>query len=123
MNTPAAPLCTLAISMIKNEADIIEASIRHNLAYVDLMVVIDNASTDGTREILEAMRQEGLPLLIMDDPVFGHFQSEKVTQAYRMVAPVFNPDLVYLLDADEFLRAPSRAALERARLRLPVLPR
>ncbi|HJV70836.1 glycosyltransferase family 2 protein [Ideonella sp.] len=102
----------LAIAMVKNEADIIEASIRHNLGFVDLMVVIDNDSSDGTRQILEALRQEGLPLLIIDDPVFGHFQSEKITRAYRMVAPVFNPDIVYLLDADEFLRAPSRAALE-----------
>lgn len=104
----------LAISMVKNEADIIEASVRHNLQFVDLMVVIDNASTDGTREILEALRAEGLRLLIIDDPVFGHFQSEKVTAAYRRVAPVFQPELVYLLDADEFIRAPGREALEQA---------
>jgi hypothetical protein len=121
MQTQAQPsLSALAIAMVKNEADIIEASIRHNLAYVDMMVVIDNASTDGTLAILEALRREGLPLLIVSDPVFGHFQSEKVTQAYRMVAPVFNPDLVYLLDADEFVRAPSRAALEASLARLPL---
>lgn len=110
----------LAIAMVKNEADIIEASIRHNLAFVDLMVVIDNDSSDGTRQILQALRQEGLPLLIIDDPVFGHFQSEKVTQTYRMVAPVFGPDIVYLLDADEFLRAPDRATLEAALATLPA---
>jgi hypothetical protein len=108
----------MALAMVKNEADIIEASIRHNLAFVDLMVVIDNASTDGTREILEALRAEGLPLVILDDPVFGHFQGEKVTHAYRMTAPVFTPDLVYLLDADEFLRAPSRESLQQALGRL-----
>lgn len=109
----AAPMQALAISMVKNEADIIEASVRHNLHFVDLMVVIDNRSTDGTREILQALRREGLPLVLLDDPVFGHFQSEKVTQTYRMVAPVFNPELVYLLDADEFIRAPGRPELER----------
>ena len=115
-----ALLSALAIAMVKNEADIIEASVRHNLAYVDMMVVIDNASTDGTRAILEALRREGLPLLIISDPVFGHFQSEKVTRAYRMVVPVFNPELVYLLDADEFVRAPSRAALDASLARLPL---
>ncbi|MEP6502510.1 MAG: glycosyltransferase family 2 protein [Betaproteobacteria bacterium] len=120
-SAPAQPLLSaLAIAMVKNEADIIEASIRHNLAFVDMMVVIDNASTDGTLAILEALRREGLPLLIIGDPVFGHFQSEKVTQAYRMVAPVFNPELVYLLDADEFVRAPSRAALNASLARLPL---
>jgi len=105
-------MSALAIAMVKNEADIIEAFVRHNLHFVDLLVVIDNQSTDGTREILQALRREGLPLLVVDDPVFGHFQSEKVTLVYRKVAPVFQPELVYLLDADEFLRAPSRGALE-----------
>ncbi len=108
-----APMSALAIAMVKNEADIIEASVRHNLHFVDLYVVIDNASTDGTREILEALRAEGLPLLIVSDPVFGHFQSEKVSETYRRVAPVFQPDLVYLLDADEFIRAPDRPVLEQ----------
>lgn len=108
----------LAIAMVKNEADIVEAFVRHNLAFVDLMVVIDNDSTDGTRQILQALQREGLPLLVFDDPIFGYFQSEKVTHVYRKVAPIFQPELVYLLDADEFLHAPSRAALERGLARL-----
>jgi len=107
------PMNALAIAMVKNEADIVEAMVRHNLHYVDLMVVIDNASTDGTREILQALRAEGLPVLIFDDPVFGFFQSEKVSETYRRVVPVFQPELVYLLDADEFIRAPGRQALEQ----------
>lgn len=110
----------MAIAMVKNEADIIEAMVRHNLAFVDLMVVIDNASSDGTRDILRALQREGLPLLIVDDPVFGYFQSEKMTQVYRQVAPIFEPELVYLLDADEFLLASSRTALECALAPLPL---
>lgn len=104
----------IAICMVKNEADIIEASIRHNLHYVDLVAVIDNGSTDGTRGILEALRSEGLPILIFDDPIFGHFQSEKVTEVYRRVVTIYEPELVYLLDADEFIRASGRADLEVA---------
>lgn len=116
----AAPLSALAISMVKNEADVIEACIRHNLHYVDLFVAIDNGSTDGTRQILEALRAEGLPLLIIDDPVFGYYQSEKTTEVYRRVVPVFQPDLVYLLDADEFIRAPNRQALESVLRKVPI---
>jgi hypothetical protein len=116
----AAPMSALAISMVKNEADVIEACIRHNLHHVDLFVVIDNGSTDGTRQILEALCAEGLPVLIVDDPVFGYFQSEKTTEVYRRVVPVFQPELVYLLDADEFIRAPDRLALEAVLRQVPI---
>src|SRR6201997_4094062 len=100
---------TLAIAMIKNEADIVEAFVRHNLELLDLMVVIDNGSTHGNRGLPEALQREGLPLVVFDDPIFGYYQSEKVTHVYRKVVPVFNPELVWFLDADEFIHAPSRA--------------
>lgn len=97
--------------MVKNEADVIEAFVRHNLGFMDMLVIIDNDSADGTREILVQLQREGLPILLFDDPVVAHFQAEIVTAVYRKVVPRFKPRFVFLLDADEFIVASSRAAL------------
>jgi SAM-dependent methyltransferase len=102
---------SLGIAMVKNEADIIEAFVRHNLRFMDVLVIADNDSVDGTREILVQLRQEGLPIVLFDDPIVAHFQAEKVTALYRRVVPEFKPSFVFLLDADEFVVAPSREAL------------
>jgi hypothetical protein len=97
--------------MVKNEADVIEAFVRHNLSFLDQLVVIDNDSADDTREILLALQREGLPITLFHDPVVGYFQAEKMTAIYRKVVPQFKPRFVFLLDADEFIAAPSREAL------------
>jgi len=101
----------LGIAMVKNEADVIEAFVRHNMSLLDALVIIDNDSIDGTREILVQLQQQGLPIILFDDPIVGHFQSEIVTAVYRKVVPNFNPRFVFLLDADEFIVTPSRETL------------
>lgn len=101
----------LGIAMVKNEADIIEAFVRHNLAFMDALVIIDNQSVDGTRETLVELRQQGLPIILFDDPVVAYFQAEKVTAVYRKVVPLFKPRFVFLLDADEFIVALSKDLL------------
>ncbi len=67
----------LGIAMVKNEADVIEAFVRHNLAFMDALVIIDNDSVDGTREILVQLIQEGLPLVLFDDPMVAYFQAKR----------------------------------------------
>jgi hypothetical protein len=43
------------VMMVRNEADIIEASVRHNLSVLDGLVVIDHGSFDATADILVAL--------------------------------------------------------------------
>lgn len=109
----------VGLGLVKNECDVIEQYVRHNLQYLDAFVILDNASTDGTREILDALVGEGLPLRVIDDPVMGYVQAEKMTALLNQVGEEEDPDVVLLLDADEFLLAPSRPALEAAIAALP----
>ncbi|MDV3249384.1 glycosyltransferase family 2 protein [Mycobacterium avium subsp. hominissuis] len=101
----------LGIAMVKNEADVIEAFVRHNLAFMDALAIVDNDSVDDTREILVQLQRRGLPIILLDDPVVGHFQAEIMTAVYRRMVPIFRPRFVFLLDADEFIVASSRKAL------------
>lgn len=52
------------VSMVKNEADIIESFVRHSLTYADELIIADHQSSDGTWEMLQKLRAEGLPLTL-----------------------------------------------------------
>lgn len=91
------------ISRIKNESDIIESFIRYHENIVDGMVVIDNGSTDGTRQILEKLKDEGLPIFLLYDNEAEHVQNQKMTELLNYTVEKFNPDIIVPLDADEFL--------------------
>ena len=54
----------VGLSMVRNESDIIETFIRHNLTLLDELHIIDHNSSDNTREILTHLKQEGLPIHI-----------------------------------------------------------
>jgi hypothetical protein len=107
------------VAMVRDEADIIEAFVRHNLTVVDGLAIVDHGSSDGTTEILAALAAEGLPLRTTLDTSADFRQSAVVTRLARAVFADCDPDYVFLLDADEFLKVPSRARLEA---RLAPLP-
>lgn len=68
-----------AIAMVRDEADVIERTLRHLAGQgVDQILVVDNGSTDGTRDILAALSDE-LPLEVGDDRMVAYEQSAKMT--------------------------------------------
>ena len=69
----------IGVACVKNEEDIIEAFVRHNLVYLDRLLVLDHGSTDDTPSILKALQEEGLDLQILHDDSLGKFQGEKMT--------------------------------------------
>lgn len=114
------PMKLHGLARVKNEADIIEEFVRHNLRYLDGLTVVDNASFDGTLEMLEALRSEGLPLTIRHDPVLPKRQAEAYTRFARESLVECDWDFLFLLDADEFIKSDGREVLENSLRALPV---
>jgi hypothetical protein len=108
------------VAMVRNEADIIEAFARHNLALLDGLAVLDHGSTDGTFELLGALQAEGLPIFRLRTFEPALFKGSFVSALVRECFARTGADFVFALDADEFIRAPSRAALEEALAQVPA---
>ena len=118
--TAAPPLHVVTVSCVRNEADIVETFVRYHCATAGLMVIADHESDDGTRAILEGLRDEGLPLEIhgVAGPAFP--QAEILTGLIRKTALLHDPDWILPLDADEFVRGDlSRIGAARGPVRLP----
>ena len=103
----------VAVSVVKNEADIIEAFVRHTRTWVDWHLVFDHASTDGTREILGELAREGLPLSLFTDDELGNLQQARSHELTRRAWQDHQADWILPLDADEIVVASDRVALER----------
>jgi glycosyltransferase involved in cell wall biosynthesis len=103
------PSGVCAAVLFKDEADIIEYTVRHLLDQVDHVMAVDNGSTDDSRAILEAVggeiKGDRATLDIWDDPEPGYYQADKMTafaaravaEGYRWFVPC---------DADEYWYSP-----------------
>lgn len=96
-------MSTCAIMIVKDEADIIGYTVDHLLEQVDYVLIADNDSTDGTREILQ--ERVGDNLQWVDDPEVGYFQSRKTSELANH-ALLRGFEFVVPCDADEFWYAP-----------------
>ncbi|TQL69402.1 glycosyl transferase family 2 [Nocardioides albertanoniae] len=89
--------------MVRDEVDIVAAMIEHHLDQgVDTLIVTDNASLDGTAEVLERYAATGR-VELHHDPVHQKQQGKVVTEMARRARTHFRADWVLNLDADEFL--------------------
>jgi predicted O-methyltransferase YrrM len=102
----------VTITMVRNEADIVEAFVRYHAAVVDCMVILENGSSDKTPEILARLADEGLPLVLLFDDAPAYQQAEIMTRLLRLALDELAPDVVVPLDADEFLGSTERPVRE-----------
>lgn len=94
-----------SISMVKNEADVIESFVRYNLSILDGMVILNHFSTDNTVVILKKLIAEGLPIILWHAVDVEHNQNKMMTTLMYKTFRKFQPDIIIPLDADEFLAA------------------
>jgi glycosyltransferase involved in cell wall biosynthesis len=106
--------------MVRDEADVIDAMLRHHAAHgIDIFIVTDNGSTDGTLELIEAFAQEH-DLDLRHDPVHRKQQSSVVTRMARDAATTHGADWVINADADEFWMPSGTEGLRQALSQIPA---
>ncbi len=91
------------LAMVKNEADIIESFVRHNLLFADEMYILDNDSTDNTLLILKHLHNEGLPIQLFQSSMQGYQQQVISTSLLNHIKDKTDADVFMFLDADEFI--------------------
>jgi tetratricopeptide (TPR) repeat protein len=110
----------LGITMVKNERSIIEAFVRHNIRFLEKLVVLDNGSIDGTGEILAELAVEFPALMVVQDERFGYTQSDIMTAMLHQYQAAVRADFVIAIDADEFLDVADDTSFYAALSQIPA---
>lgn len=93
-------MAVFAVAVVRDEADIIARTVTQMAEQVDHVVVADNGSTDGTRDILNDLGIE-----VRGDRVRGFYQAHKITRL-ALEASERGADWVVPFDGDEMWYAP-----------------
>lgn len=88
------------VALVRNEADIIEKVVHHQLAQgISPLIIADNGSTDSTLEILKRLATQ-FPIIVLKDNLVAYHQAEKMTYLARLAAKA-GATWIVPFDADE----------------------
>lgn len=103
-------MTVVGVTMVKDEADIIGFTLAHMVNQVDAIVIADNMSSDGTRDIIEdVLRTAEYTLITDDDPAY--YQSRKMSWLAAKAYANHGADWVVPFDADEVWYAPTAGSV------------
>lgn len=108
----------VSVSMIKNEADIIELFVRNNLQYLSEMYIIDHQSNDRTPEILRNLKNEGLPIRIYNYNSYAYDQGALFSTMLNTIRDSGAADYVMFTDSDELIYSPTRETFQNEILQM-----
>lgn len=100
-----------AISMIRNEGDIILATLNHAAELFDRYLIVDVQSTDGTAETIKAFSEIWPNVSLYSFGIQEKYQSAMMN-VLAAEAAAEGADWIFFLDGDEFLNTGGRQALQ-----------
>lgn len=113
-----APIKLALVTMVKNEADIIEHFVRINSLWASHLFVIDDGSIDGTLDTLELLKEEGFNLTILTKKTIDYQQNLLMTNIVRKIAETNLFNYIFPIDADEIIFDPEGLKSELINLEL-----
>lgn len=103
-----------AIVILKNEVDIIQATLVNALQFCDNIYLLDNGSDDGSWELINKMAEQE-PRIKIEGQTFETYKNQLRNRIYNCHHHEFsNDDWWYILDADELLVKDPRTMLDKA---------
>lgn len=101
-----------SITMVKNEAMIIESFVRYHMPLLQKMYIIDNGCTDGTIDILKQLQKEGIQIEIFNESFLEYEQSYVENKYLSRIANLNQDDFLIPLDADEFIASNCKSVVQ-----------
>lgn len=98
-----AKMTIVGVVRTLNEDDIIEAVVRHHLAQMDRVIVLDDGSHDRTVEIVKNLIEEGLAVNLIERRCVIFDEANRNTFLFDHARDTFGADWVVFFDADEFV--------------------
>jgi Glycosyl transferase family 2 len=109
----------ISVIRARNEADVLEATVRHCLQFSSLAIVSLHRCLDNSRQVLDALKQEGLQIQFTEDSGLLHEQTASMSEMISKAAEL-GADWILPLDADEFLVGDVQNRLSEAEPLVPL---